>query len=266
MQLGKKLRLERFFHPLSGRSIIVPMDHGLTDGPMPGLAETGKTVAAVAAGGASAVLVHKGLAPVCFGGERVPASLIVHISAGTSCSPLPNSKVLVGSVEDAVRLGADGVSIHVNLGDERERDMLADFGRIASDANAWGMPLVAMVYGRGPKIRDEFDAEVVAHCARVGMELGADVVKVSYPGSAAAFARAVSGCAVPLLIAGGPRLDSDKELFHCVFDSLQAGGRGISFGRNVFSHAAPASLMRSLHGMVHENWSVEEAMAAMKNA
>ena len=97
-------------------------------------------------------------------------------------SPFPNAKTLVGSVTDALKIGADAVSVHVNLGDETEPQMLADLGALCSEANEWGMPVLAMMYARGPKIENEYDPGIVAHCARVGVELGADIVKVNYTG------------------------------------------------------------------------------------
>jgi len=81
-------------------------------------------------------------------------------------SPNANCKVLIGNVEEAIKLGADAVSIHVNLGAEDEKSMLQDFGRIAREANEWGMPLLAMIYTRGPKVKSEYDLEVVKHAAR----------------------------------------------------------------------------------------------------
>src|SRR3972149_3350803 len=101
--------------------------------------------------------------------------LILHLSASTTLSPDANRKVLVATVEDALRMGADAVSIHVNLGAEDEARMLRDFGTVSTDCQRWGMPLLAMIYTRGPKIRSEFDARYVRHAARVGAAGGAGI-------------------------------------------------------------------------------------------
>ena len=151
-----------------------------------------ETIVDMANSGADAVLMHKGLVRCGHRASGRDVGLIVHLSASTSLSPLSNSKTLVGTVEEAVRLGADGVSVHVNLGDTNEREMLADLGRVARSADEWGMPLLAMVYARGPRVDNEFDPAVVAHCARVGVELGADVVKVPYTGDMESFSDVVS--------------------------------------------------------------------------
>jgi len=260
MHIGKAIRLERIFNRNTMRTIIVPMDHGVTVGPIAGLEKMRDTVTNLVAGGANAGLVHKGQVKLGHRMQGRDFGCIVHLSAGTCLSPFPNVKRLVTTVEEAIRIGADAVSVHVNLGDETEGQMLMDLGRVAASASEWGMPLLAMVYARGPKVPDEYDPDIVAHCARVGAELGADVVKVNYPGSPETFARVVEGCCVPVVIAGGPKLDSDRDLVQMVHDSIQAGGSGLSVGRNIFQHANPAKIVGALNKVVHEDWTVDAAM------
>ena len=138
--------------------------------------------------------------------------------------------------------------------------MLSDLGRVAEACDNWGMPLIAMVYGRGPKIANSYAPEVVAHCARVGNELGADIVKVSYTGDPASFADVVAGCCVPVVIAGGPVMDSTRALLTMIHDSLKAGGAGCSIGRNVFEHPRRTQLVQAMRALVHEDADVETAL------
>jgi class I fructose-bisphosphate aldolase len=161
-------------------------------------------------------------------------------------------------------MGADGVSVHVNLGDEDEKGMLADLGRVSASAEDWGMPLLAMIYARGPKISNGYDPSVVAHCARVGVELGADVVKVCYTGDVESFSRVTEACCIPILIAGGEKMESTRDILQMVHDSLRAGGGGISLGRNVFQHQNPQKIVQALRGLVHEDWDVEQALAVVE--
>lgn len=261
MHLGKSIRLERIFNRNTGRTIIVPMDHGVTVGPIYGLVNLKQTINKVTEGGANAVLMHKGLVRCGHREQGRDVGLIIHLSASTNLSPFPNAKTLVGTVEDAIKLGADAVSVHLNLGDEAERSMLSDLGKITSSANEWGMPVLAMVYARGPKIKDGFDPEIVSHCARVGEELGADVIKVNYTGQIETFQRVVEACCVPVVIAGGPKMDNRRDLVQMVYDSIQAGGAGLSVGRNIFQDEDPAILVKALHAVVHEDYSVDQAMA-----
>ena len=260
MHLGKSIRLERIFNRNTGRTIIVPLDHGVTVGPIFGLADLKETVNQVTEGGANAVLMHKGLVRCGHREQGRDIGLIIHLSASTSLSPFPNSKCLVGTVEDGIKLGADAVSVHVNLGAEHEREMLKDLGHVSSMATSWGMPVLAMVYARGPKIESSFAPDIVAHCARAGEELGADVIKVNYTGDIDSFSRVVDACCVPVVIAGGPKLDSRRDLIQMVADSLEAGGAGLSVGRNIFQDASPARLVRILNQLVHEDLPVEDAL------
>ncbi len=264
MHLGKAIRLERIFNRNTKRTIIVPMDHGTTVGPIAGIVDMREAVGAVVEGGANAVLMHKGLVRCGHRTQGKDIGLIVHLSASTTLSPFPNAKTLVGTVEDAIRLGADAVSVHVNLGDESEAKMLNDFGAVTSTAQSWGIPVLAMVYARGPKVRSEFDAAVVAHCARVGVELGADVVKVPYTGDVDSFGHVVDSCCVPVVIAGGPKLDSTQAFLQMVHDSIQAGGSGLSVGRNIFQHKNPAALCQALSKVVHDDVDVADAMAMLE--
>ena len=264
MNLGKSIRLERIFNRNTGRTIVVPLDHGVTVGPIFGLADLRKTVDLVSNGGANAVLMHKGLVRCGHRAEGRDVGLIVHLSASTALSPTPNYKTLVGSVQDAVKLGADAVSVHVNLGDESEARMLGDLGRVCSSANYWGMPVLAMVYARGPKVRNGFDPDVVAHCARVGEELGADVVKINYTGDRESFEQVVNACCIPVVIAGGPKLDDKRDLVQMVHDSIAAGGTGLSVGRNIFQDDNPQLLVRALHRVVHEDYDVERALETLQ--
>ncbi len=263
MQIGKTIRTERIFNRDTGKTIIVPLDHGVSVGPLAGLIDMRDTVTRIVTGGANAVLMHKGLVPCGHRAHGRDIGLIVHLSASTDLSPYPNAKTLVCTVEEAIQKGADAVSVHVNIGDETEADMLDDLGKITKEASYWGMPVLAMVYGRGPKIKNGFDPDVVAHCARVGMELGADVVKIPYTGDPDSFAKVCAGSMVPVVIAGGPKTKTTRELLTMIHDSVKAGGAGLSVGRNIFQHADPALLLTAVNLIVHKGGGVDEAMETL---
>ncbi|MFO7839707.1 MAG: 2-amino-3,7-dideoxy-D-threo-hept-6-ulosonate synthase [Desulfosalsimonadaceae bacterium] len=258
--LGKQIRMERVVERNSGRTLIVPLDHGVTVGPIYGISDIKNTVGKVAEGGATAIVEHKGLVGAGHRRRGGDIGLIIHMSASTSLSPTPHSKALVCSVEEAIKLGADAVSIHINIGDSQESEMLKDFGRVSYEARNWGVPLLAMVYPRGENIKDEYDVSVVKHAARVGCEMGADLVKVSYTGSPESFREVVDACTVPVVIAGGARMDSDKEILEMVKGSIEAGGAGVSIGRNVFQHPDTSRMVRAMAHVIFENGSVEEAL------
>ncbi len=263
--IGKRIRLERIIDRNSGKSVIIPMDHGITVGPVEGLADMRTTIGKVVAGGANAILMHKGMVQAGYRGRGKDVGLIIHLSAGTSMSPDPNAKQLVCTVEEAIKLGADAVSVHINLGAETDNEMLQQLGYVSQRCTEWQMPLIAMMYTRGPKIKNEFDVANVKHAARVAAELGADIVKVAYTGSSESFAEVVEGCPVPVVIAGGEKMDSDEHVFQMVRDALLAGAMGVSIGRNAFQHERPEEFVQAVSRMVHDSAGVEEAITIIQN-
>ncbi len=257
---GKSIRIERIINRESGCTVIVPMDHGVTVGPIEGLINLSKSVNEVAEGGANAVIGHIGLAIHGHRKYGKDIGLILHLSASTTMNIDPNEKVLVNDVENAIKMGADGVSIHVNLGAETEGQMLKDFGIISRQCMNWGMPLLAMMYCRGQKIKSEYDVKYVKHAARVAAELGADIVKVNYTGSPETFREVVEGCPIPVVIAGGEKMETVEEVLQMVKGAIEAGGKGVSIGRNVFQAESPRKMVRAISLIVHENVSVKEAL------
>jgi len=258
-RIGKAIRLERILDRRTRKAVIVPMDHGVTVGPIPGLIDLREAVDKVAEGGANAVLGHMGLPLHGHRGYGRDIGLIIHLSASTSLGPDPNHKVLVTTVEDALKIGADAVSIHVNIGADDEAEMLADLGGVARTCDNWGMPLLAMVYPRGPKVKSEHDVEYVKHAARVGAELGVDLIKTNYTGAPDTFKEVVDGCQIPVVIAGGPKMGTEQELCEMIYDAIQVGAAGVSIGRNVFQAENPTLLVRKISKIVHEDYTVEEA-------
>lgn len=193
-------------------------------------------------------------------GYGTDIGLIIHISASTYLSPDPDYKVMVTSVEKAVKMGADAVSVHVNIGSNREPMMLETLGITAEVCDEWGMPLIAMMYPRGEKISDEHDADVVKLSARVGAELGADIIKTNYTGDPETFSEVVSGCPVPVIIAGGPKVGNNQELLQMVKSAMNVGGAGVAIGRNVFQTTSTRKTTRAIAEIVHNNMDVKEAL------
>ncbi|MCW4001680.1 MAG: 2-amino-3,7-dideoxy-D-threo-hept-6-ulosonate synthase [Candidatus Bathyarchaeota archaeon] len=255
MEPGKRRRLRRILRD-DNRTVIVPMDHGVTVGPVAGLVDMQGIVNKLLQGGVDAFVLHRGVAKHVDTGM---VGLIVHLSGITELGPDPHNKVQVCTVEEAVRIGADAVSVHVNVGAKQEDKMLAKLGRVVDECDRYGVPLLAMMYPRGPKIKNRHAVDVVAHAARLGAELGADIVKTDYTGSVETFKEVVLGCFVPVIIAGGPKLETVQEVLQMTFNARKAGGAGLSIGRNVFQHENPTKMVKALSAIVHQDASVEEA-------
>lgn len=257
--IGKKIRMERIIDGHSGRTVIIPVDHGVTVGPVAGLIDMKETIRSVALGGANAVIMHKGLFETALK-NREGMGLILHLSASTQIGIDSNCKTLICTVEEAIRLGADAVSIHINLGTGEEKSMMRDFGVVSKVAMEWGMPLLAMVYVKTHQGEDKDEVKLVRHAARLGAELGADIVKVPYTGSTETFREVVEGCFVPVVIAGGGKIKTDQDLLEMVKGAVDAGGAGVSIGRNVFQHKNPSKIVRAISKIVHSGLTVNEGL------
>lgn len=260
---GIGLRLGRIAP--SGRAVILPMDHGVSSGPIAGLEDPAEAVDRANRGGATAVVVHKGLVPVV-APALGDAALIVHLSASTDLNPDSNDKRLVATVDEALRLGADGISVHVNVGARTESRMVEDLGRAARACHENGVPLLAMMYPRGPEIEDPHDVENLKHVARLGAELGADLVKCPYSGDPDSFQAVVDGCPVPVVISGGPKIDDTRELLEMVDGAVQAGAAGVSIGRNAFQAEDPVLTVRAMSRIVREGDTVDDVLTEGKTA
>jgi predicted phospho-2-dehydro-3-deoxyheptonate aldolase len=235
------------------------MDHGITVGPVPGLEDLSARVGEADKGGATAVVVHKGVVGRFVAADPREAGLIVHLSASLTHQPDPNRKVLVGTVEEAVMLGADAVSVHVNIGSPTTADMIADAGIVAHDCKLLGVPLLVMVYPRGPDIDDPYDPELVAHCARAAEEVGADIIKTNFTGDVDSFSHVVGTVRRPVITAGGPPSDDPLAPLRQAAGTVEAGGAGVACGRNVFGHQDPEAMTRALASVIFDGTSPEEA-------
>ncbi len=255
----KKDRLRRICDANTSRFVIVPMDHGVSSGPIKGIIDIEDTIDKVIEGGGTGVVLHKGIMEIALQKYRGNIGFILHLSASTKLGPDPNAKVLVASVKEALQIGADAVSVHINVGAETEGEMLKDLGLVSKECREGHVPLLAMMYPRGPEIKDPFDVELVKHVARLGAELGADIIKTNYTGSIDTFKEVTRGCPVPVIIAGGPKVDSDREVLQMVFDAMQAGAKGVSIGRNVFQHENITGMTKAIAGIIQKDMEVDEA-------
>jgi fructose-bisphosphate aldolase/2-amino-3,7-dideoxy-D-threo-hept-6-ulosonate synthase len=255
MDVGTAARLERI--GTDGTHVIVPMDHGITLGAVNGLVDIESTIDAVTRGGADAVLTQKGIAPRVHDNKN-GAGYVVHLNASTSIGPDSNDKRLTGTVEEAVRAGADAVSFHINVGSKFEREQMEDLAKLTDEADQFGMPVLAMAYARGPGV-DEHDAESLGHAVRLAEEVGSDVVKTAYSGDAESFERVVESTRLPVVIAGGEP-EGDRATLDAVRGAMDAGAAGVSMGRSIFQHDDPEAITRAVTSVVHDGLSADDAL------
>lgn len=255
MQTGTAARLDRI--GTGGNILNVPMDHGITIGATAGLKDIESTINQVTAAGADSVLTQKGLADRVHPNKN-DSGYVIHLNASTTIGPDSNDKRLTGTVKEAVRRGADAVSFHMNVGSDYEPEQMEDLSGIVESAAEFGVPVLAMTYARGPGI-DEENADHLAHAARVGEELGADVIKTGYSGDPESFEQVVNATKRPVIAAGGSP-QSDREMLAQVRGVMDAGASGVSMGRSIFQHDNPGAMTSAVSAIVHQDGSLEQAI------
>jgi class I fructose-bisphosphate aldolase len=259
--LGKAVRIERMKNPRSGRILTVAIDHAPSYGVLDGLENIQRVVDDVANAGPDAMLMMKGVAARCFPSHAGKVALIMKCS---TISPYhPEHDVWVASVEDALRLGADAIAMAMTVGSAEQPQLMANVGALVREAERVGLPVVVHAYPCGECIPPEerYSMERVAYASRLAMELGVDIIKTFYTGSAETFARVVEIAAPALVVAaGGPRLETDADVLRMAYDVVQAGAAGITFGRNIWQSGDARGMIQALRHVMHEEGSAGEAL------
>jgi len=237
--------------------VNIPMDHGITIGATQGLQDIESTIDAVTRGGADSVLTQKGLASRIHPNKN-GKGYVIHLNASTTMGPDANDKRMTGTVREAVRAGADAVSVHLNIGSNHEPRQLEDLAAITKEAQEYGMPVLAMTYARGPDV-DEHDKTNLAHAVRIAEEVGADIAKTAYSGDADTYESVTDAVDIPVIMAGGDP-QSDRQMLQNVRGAMDAGAAGVSMGRSVFQHDDPEAMTQGVSTIVHDDATVEEAM------
>ncbi len=244
-------RLERLLP--NGRGVWIPMDHGLSGYPEDGLDRMDSVIDSIISDGADAIVCQKGV--VSHQSTRTGwDGFVCHVSASTAHGGKNSqSKVRIASAAEAYSRGATGVSGQINLGDENEPDMIFDMGELTTEAEDIGMPVLGMVYPRGPNLvtLPNDITGGVAHAARIAYEMGCHVVKVPWTGNAESFRKVCSAVPIPVLIAGGPQEGDFSETLEIVRYAMSAGGAGVCMGRQVFGANDPGACVRALREIVH---------------
>ena len=247
------LRLRRITNPKTGRALLLSFTAGLELGAVPGLGDLPETVAALAKTGLlTGAVVHGGVPQSLFArSPDLPCGLIVDLFGGTWMTTRPDRREQICSLEHAVRVGADAVLATVGLGSADESMHLRVCGQVVRDAGSWGLPVVIRVDTTQTDARRQYSATLSGHGARLAYELGADLVVVNYSDSGPAFAEALRGVPIPVLIGGGPRLETDESLLDSVAGAMRHGAAGAALGAPLFWHDGPTATLTKLAEIVY---------------
>ncbi|QLA16607.1 class I fructose-bisphosphate aldolase [Desulfolutivibrio sulfoxidireducens] len=249
--IGCARKLSRLFDSRSGRTVLVPLDHGVGEGVLPGIEDLPGLIGMIRDFPVQGLVLNKGALRAYL--SEVPAAIRVaaQLSGGTRHAVPPYIRSLVCSVHEALRLGADLVAMQVNIANDLEDRMLADLGVVCDDAHGLGVPVLAVIQPKGDRIVNEMDPSLICHCIRLGAELGADMVGVPYSGDARSFSRACAASSAPVVITGGSCRPDFASFLGMVGQALEAGAAGTCVGRNVLQHHDPRQALGLLVDLVH---------------
>ena len=262
MYLGKAIRLGRLFNRESGRLLAITLDHAIARGVLPGLVDVGTAIRSVVAGRPDAITLQKGIASRVFSPDYAADGISLIVKA-TSYSPFhPTLDTPTATVEEAVRLGADAISVGMLVGGADQAQQLTHLSSVAREAEALGLPLAAHIYPRGEGLQGERKSvENVQYAVRAGAEVGVDIVKTEYTGSAESFAEVVQAAyPAKVVLAGGSPGGELRDYFQMTADALAAGAAGFTYGRFVWQHPQPGRVVEALSLMVHQDKGVDDAL------
>ena len=252
MDWGMRNRMAQLIQP-DGRCLFLPIDHGYFQGPTRRLEEPGKTLDPLLPY-ADAIFITRGVLRSSVN-PNSSKPIILRVSGGTSVVGKDLAyEGITTSMEEAIRLNVSAVGLSIFVGTEYEHDSLLNLAKLVDEGEKYGIPVMA-VTAVGKEL-EKRDARYLALCSRIAAELGARVVKTYYCDG---FERVVQGCPVPVVIAGGPRVDTEYEVFEFVHDGTQKGAIGVNLGRNIWQNDHPVAMIRAIRAIIHENASPKQA-------
>lgn len=258
--LGKEVRMSRLINPKSNRMMAITVDHSISRGILLGLMNIQETIDKIVAGGPDAMTMTKGIAEICLPKHAGKVSLLMKCS---SYSPVdPTYDTWFSDAEEGVRMGADAVSMGAMMLGDFQSQQIRDIGLMSKQCQALGMPLIAHMYPKGESVKpeDRTKWENIAYCCRAGAELGVDIIKTTYTGDPETMAKVVQSCPARVVIQGGDVGGKIEDYFKMTRDALDCGCSGVTMGRFVWEYRDVTSLVITLRHMIHDNYSVKEAV------
>lgn len=241
---GKERRLGRLLKGPDRRCLMVPLDHGPWLGPIQGIDRPRVIVQKVLDGGANALLVSPGVTRTIQPIMEPDVGIVLRVSITLGLAPEARQETPVATVETALCLDADAVAVSIFFGRGGEVETMRYLGRLAEECNRYGMPVLAEMM---PTMEQAYDSTAIAHAARIGFEMGADLIKTNYCGDIKSFKDIVASSPVPIVVAGGPRNDNGEDgTLQMVREIVEAGAAGVAIGRRVWQAEDPEATVRQM--------------------
>ena len=252
MEWGMANRMAQLIQS-DGHALFLPVDHGYFQGPTRKLEEPRKTIEPLLPY-ADALFITRGVLRTSVDADN-SKPIILRVSGGTSVvgKDLANEGITT-SMEEVIRLNASAVGISIFVGTDYERESLLNLSKLVDEGTRYGIPVMAVTaIGRELEKRD---ARYLALACRIAAELGARVVKTYWCED---FEKVTTGCPVPVIMAGGPQVDTELEVLEFVYDGMQRGAIGVNLGRNIWQNDYPVAMIKAIRAIVHQNVTVKEA-------
>ena len=250
-----------------GRALFLAYDQGLEHGPTDFNMDNSNPnyiLDIAEKGGYNALILHNGVAEKYYQNYRDRVRLILKLNGKTNIAKVDPYSAQVCSVKRAVKLGAEAVGYTIYVGSPREAKMFNEFGKIVEEAHDYGIPVVAWMYPRGPFVPNDTTTEIIAHSARAGLELGADIVKIKYNNDLEGFKWVVKFAGKCKVVVAGGHKEEPEQLLQQAREIVDAGAAGMAIGRNIWQSPDPFKITNALKKVVIENKSVKEALKALK--
>ena len=251
-------RLNRIIRPETGRTVMLAVDHGYFMGPTTKLENPRATIEPLLPY-ADSLMVTRGIVRTSVA-PAASVPIVLRVSGGTSIlSDDLSGEGIMTAMKDAVRLNAAAVALSIFVGTAHERETLLNLGALVTEGLEYGMPVLA-VTAVGKEL-EKRDARYLGLCCRIAAEAGAQIVKTYY---CDAFDKVVEGCPVPLVVAGGPKLDTELDVFELTARAIRQGAAGVDMGRNIWQHPSPVAMIKAIRAIVHEDASPQDALVLFR--
>ncbi len=259
MDWGMQNRLSRLIKPKTGKAVWLAIDHGYFLGPVSKLEEPAKTIKPLIPF-TDALMLTRGVLRNCID-AGIDMPFLLRVSGGNSIvGPALSNETIHTSMEEALRLNASAVAFSVYIGTEHENQTLSCLGSLVNEGQRYGMPVLA-VTAVGKELAKR-DARYLSLCCRISAELGAQVVKTYYCED---FDKVVKSCPVPIVVAGGPKLETEMDVLNLAYDAISAGAKGVDMGRNIWQSSNAVGMIKAIRSIVHEGASAKEASKLLRS-
>lgn len=263
---GTQVRFNRFRYPNSRVGLIVPIDHGLTVGPIDGVGSVSELEPWIGDPAITGIIAHKGMVErLAARGALGKAGVMLHLNGMSSISSQPNRKEMLTTVKAALQHGADAVSIQVNFDGQNDAHNLSLLGSVADEAHDYGLPVLAMIYDKVAVADPAEGMSRIRHLMRIAMELGCDALKLAAPLDLNDVPRMLRGMDIPVFFAGGA-LTSDSTLLELAQQAVLGGAAGLCLGRNIFQRPSPVQFLDKLSNVMLAAELTNTALAVKKRS